>query len=175
MLHAALRPGHVVEIAGEKIFSHSLSPSPKVDLLSLLSCPVRGASRGDPEVGQSESWPEGQPEGRCGARGCVSQTQTRGALGNRPCPIRGAAFSGWTGVGEGRGNLPGSASWSRACCRKLRSQGRRSRCDGASERRFCYYQGALFGAPSPLKKGRSTKSSNSRGGAGTRSRGCLNL
>src|SRR5882757_4644486 len=53
------------------------------------------------EVGQSESWPEGQPEGRCGARGCVSQTQTRGALGNRPCPIRGAAFSGWTGQAKG--------------------------------------------------------------------------
>src|SRR3977135_4068729 len=53
------------------------------------------------EVGQSESWPEGQPEGRCGARGCVSQAQTRGALGNRPCPIRGAAFSGWTGQAKG--------------------------------------------------------------------------
>ena len=53
------------------------------------------------EVGQSESWPEGQPEGRCGARGCASQAWTRGALGNRPCPIRGAAFSGWTGQAKG--------------------------------------------------------------------------
>jgi hypothetical protein len=85
----------------QKIFSHSLSPSPKVDLLSLMSCPVRGASRGDPEVGQSESWPEGQPEGRCGARGHASQAWTRGALGNRPCPLRGAAFSGWTGQVKG--------------------------------------------------------------------------
>ena len=53
-------------------------------------------------------------------------------------------------VGE---SLPG---W-RACSRlrpEDRSQGRRSRCDGASERRFLYYQGASFGAPSPLKKGR---------------------
>jgi hypothetical protein len=76
-------------------------PAPRTSLILLVSCPVRGASRGDPEVGQSESWPEGQPEGRCGARGCVSQTQTRGALGNRPCPIRGAAFSGWTGQAKG--------------------------------------------------------------------------
>jgi hypothetical protein len=75
--------------------------APRTSLILLASCPVRGASRGDPEVGQSESWPEGQPEGRCGARGCVSQTQTRGALGNRPCPIRGAAFSGWTGQAKG--------------------------------------------------------------------------
>ena len=76
-------------------------PAPQTCLILLVSCPVRGASRGDPEVGQSESWPEGQPEGRCGARGCVSQTQTRGALGNRPCPIRGAAFNGWTGQAKG--------------------------------------------------------------------------
>src|SRR6185295_8295122 len=36
-----------------------------------------------------------------------------------------------------------------------------------------YYQGASFGAPSPLKKGRSTKSLNSRGGARTKRPGCL--
>jgi hypothetical protein len=36
------------------------------------------------EVGQSESWPEGQPEGRCGAWGCASQAWTREALGFRP-------------------------------------------------------------------------------------------
>src|SRR4051794_26191033 len=41
---------------------------------------------------------------------------------------------------------------------EARPQGRRSRCDGASERRFCFYQGASFGAPSPLKTGRKTKS-----------------
>ena len=48
------------------------------------------------EVGQSESWPEGQPEGRCGARGCVSQTQTREALGPRPAPLWGPATR-WLG------------------------------------------------------------------------------
>src|SRR3954462_8763314 len=48
------------------------------------------------EVGQSESWPEGQPEGRCGARGHASQAWTRGALGNRPGLLRGSAFNGWT-------------------------------------------------------------------------------
>src|SRR3954454_19194773 len=37
---------------------------------------------------------------------------------------------------------------------------------------FCYYQGASFGAPSPLKRGDQLKS-NSRGGARTKSRGCL--
>src|ERR1700754_2688934 len=77
------------------------------------------------------------------------------------------------GAGEG---------WAKACLDgelrlapvpEVRPQGRRNRCDGASERRFCYYQGASIGAPSPLKKGGSTKSLNSRGGARTWSRGCL--
>src|SRR5882757_10028665 len=36
------------------------------------------------EVGQSESWPEGQPEGRCGAWGRASQARTRETLGIRP-------------------------------------------------------------------------------------------
>ena len=71
-------------------------PVRKTSLILLASCPMRGASRGVTEVGQSESWPEGQPEGRCGARGRASQAWTRGALGNRPCPLRGAAFNGWT-------------------------------------------------------------------------------
>ena len=62
---------------------------------------MRGASRGVTEVGQSESWPEGQPEGRCGARGHASQAWTRGALGNRPGPLRGSAFNGWTGQVKG--------------------------------------------------------------------------
>jgi hypothetical protein len=62
-------------------------PVPKTSLILRVSCPVRGASRGDPEVGQSESWPEGQPEGRCGARGHASQAWTRGALGSRPGPL----------------------------------------------------------------------------------------
>src|SRR3954452_24543330 len=62
-------------------------------------------------------------------------------------------------VGE---SLPG---W-RACSRlrsEVRSQGRRSRCDGASERRCLYYQGASFGAPSPLKvEGRELKAQLAR-------------
>jgi hypothetical protein len=40
-----------------------LIPVPRTCLILLPSCPVRGASRGVTEVGQSESWPEGQPEG----------------------------------------------------------------------------------------------------------------
>src|SRR5947209_9419292 len=53
--------------------------------------------------------------------------------------------------------------WGNPSCRKAakspeeRSLSHKSR-DGASERRFCYYQGASFGAPSPLKEGRKTKS-----------------
>jgi hypothetical protein len=92
-------------------------PAPRACLILLASCPMRGASRGDPEVGQSESWPEGQPEGRCGARGCVSQTQTRGALGNRPGPLRGAAFNGWTGL-EREGESLRDHGASLSSCRK---------------------------------------------------------
>jgi len=46
-------------------------PALRTALIVRPSCPRGGASRGDPEVGQSESWPEGQPEGRCGAWGCA--------------------------------------------------------------------------------------------------------
>jgi hypothetical protein len=70
-------------------------------LILPVSCPVRGASRGVTEVGQSESWPEGQPEGRCGACGRASQARTREALGSRPGPLRGSAFNGWTGQVKG--------------------------------------------------------------------------
>jgi hypothetical protein len=132
-------------------------PAPRTALILLASCPVRGASRGDPEVGQSESWPEGQPEGRCGARGCVSQTQTRGALGNRPCPIRGAAFNGWTRQVKG-GRKP--AWMASLLAPALGSQVPRSRKSPrwSVRKALFYYQGASFGAPSPLKKGRSTES-----------------
>jgi hypothetical protein len=148
-----------------------LSPSPK----PRLSCsrPVQrgGASRGVTEVGQSESWPEGQPEGRCGARGHASQAWTRGALGNRPGPIRGSAFNGWTRQVKG-GETCLDGELARACARKNRSQGRRSRRGGTLRGVavcLCFsaireisrgrYQGAPFGVPSPLNvEGRSTKS-----------------
>ena len=134
-----------------------LSPSFRPRLS--CSCPVQrgGASRGVTEVGQSESWPEGQPEGRCGARGHASQAWTRGALGNRPCPLRGAAFNGWTRQVKG-GETCLDGELARACARK---SGPKVEEVAAMERpkgAFCYYQGASFGAPSPLKKGRSTKS-----------------
>src|SRR3954471_24449757 len=47
------------------------------------------------EVGQSESWPEGQPEGRCGAWGRASQARTREALGFRPALNKGSAIVSW--------------------------------------------------------------------------------
>jgi hypothetical protein len=108
-----IRPTNCVH----ELVNLSLSPSPR----PRLSCwrPVQrgGASRGVTEVGQSESWPEGQPDGRCGARGHASQAWTRGALGNRPCPLRGAAFSGWTRqVKGGETYLDGELA--RACARK---------------------------------------------------------
>src|ERR1700710_2448870 len=53
-------------------------------------------------VGQSESWPEGQPKGRCGAWGRASQ-----ALTGRPWvsvrPVTGSATVSWLdGTGERR-------------------------------------------------------------------------
>ena len=149
-LRAALRPGHESgKIAVHELVNVYLSPSfnPRLS----CACPVQrgGASRGVTEVGQSESWPEGQPEGRCGARGRASQARTREALGSRPGPLRGSAFNGWTGQVKG-GVTCLDGELARACARKLGPRGR-NRCDGASERRFCYYQGASFGAPSPLK------------------------
>jgi hypothetical protein len=84
----------------------------------------------------------------------------------------GSALNGWGVQVKGRRKPAWMASLL-APVSEARSQGRRNRRDGASERRFCYYQGASFGAPSPLKKGRSTKSLNSRGGARMRALGCL--
>jgi hypothetical protein len=124
------------------------------------------------EVGQSESWPEGQPEGRCGAWGRASQAPT-----GRPWvsvrPLNGSATVSWLD-GDRRaarkrraqGPLRGSAKSPEERTRVLRrregaSEGvsvasgflrRGSRCGNC-------YQGAPFGAPSPLKvEGRSTKS-----------------
>src|SRR3954453_13140446 len=67
------------------------------------SCPKRGASRGDPEKwDRARAGRDGVTRiGRCGARGHASQAWTRGALGNRPGPLRGAAFNGWTGQAKG--------------------------------------------------------------------------
>src|ERR1700712_2494693 len=89
---------------------------------------MRGASRGVTEVGQSESWPEGQPEGRCGACGRASQARTREALGSRPGPLRGSAFNGWTGQVKG-GVTCLDGELARACARKLGPKDR-NRCDG---------------------------------------------
>jgi hypothetical protein len=61
--------------------------------------------------GGSVTWDaleRGGGSGACGRGGRAPRT--RGALGNRPGLLRGSAFNGWTGVGEGWGNLPGSAS-----------------------------------------------------------------
>ena len=124
------------------------------------------------EVGQSESWPEGQPEGRCGAWGRASQAPT-----GRPWvsvrPVTGSATVSWLD-GDRRaapkrraqGPLRGSAKSPEERTEVLRRRDGTSRgvavclCFPAiRETSRGRYQGAPFGVPSPLKKGRSTKSS----------------
>src|SRR3954462_11018428 len=56
------------------------------------------------------------------------------------------------GTGEGWAKACLDGELARACARKL-GPSDRNRCDGASERRFCYYQGASIGAPSRLEEG----------------------
>src|SRR6266850_5581319 len=85
------------------------------------------------EVGQSESWPEGQPEGRCGAWGCARKHGP-----GRPWvsvrPVTGSATVSWLD-GDRRaapnrraqGPLRGSAKSPEERTRVLR------RCEGASE------------------------------------------
>src|SRR3954447_24114767 len=75
---AALRPGHETgpRVRCSRHCECIPIPVPRTCLILLVSCPVRGASRGVTEVGQSESWPEGQSEGRCGAWGRASQALT---------------------------------------------------------------------------------------------------
>jgi hypothetical protein len=84
VLRAALRPGHVVVTASEKIFRIPY-PAPQSSLILRVSCPMRGASRGVTEVGQSASLAgAGQPKPvGCGVRGCASQAQTRRLRGCR--------------------------------------------------------------------------------------------
>jgi len=131
-------------------------PAPQTSLILLVSCPVRGASRGDPEVGQSESWPEGAT---LKVDAAPADVPRKHGLGGPWVTVR-AHYEALPSVaGRDRRRVGESLPGWRACSRlrsEVRSQGRRSRCDGASERRFCYYQGASIGAPSPLKKGRST-------------------
>ncbi len=114
-------------------------------------------------MGQSESWPEGQPEGRCGAWGRASQAPT-----GRPWvsvrPVTGSATVSWLD-GDRRaarnrraqGPFRGSAKSPEERTRVLRrcgwSVGRRSAASGFLSRGSCCgncYQGAPFGAPSPL-------------------------
>src|SRR5436305_7340201 len=66
----------------------------------------------------------------CGARGRGGRAlRTRGALGNRPCPLRGAAFNGWTRQAKGGETCLDGEKSSRPRS-EVRSQGRRSRRGG---------------------------------------------
>jgi hypothetical protein len=97
----------------------------------------------------------------CGACGCVSQTQTREAGGNCPGPLRDSALNGWTGrVKGGETCLDGELRLAPAPGSTVprTETPRRSverRCRGLyfpaiRETSRGLYQGASFGAPSPL-------------------------
>src|SRR3981189_3430119 len=123
------------------------------------------------EVGQSESWPEGQPEGRCGAWGCARK-HGPGRPWDSVRPLTGSATVSWLD-GDRRaarkrraqGPLRGSAKSPEERTRVLRRRGGTLRgvavclCFSAiREISRGRYQGEPFGVPSPLKQGRSTKS-----------------
>jgi hypothetical protein len=127
------------------------------------------------EAGQSESWPKGQPDGRCGACGRASQARTREALGFRPGPLRGSATS-VAGRGQAAARNRREPSTPEERTEVLR------RCGGTSKGVavcLCFsaireisrgrYQGAPFGVPSPLNvEGRKLKAqlARRRGNAG---------
>jgi hypothetical protein len=104
-----------VQIATHENVNVYLSPPFPLALHSTRPVQRGGASRGDPEVGQSESWPEGQPEGRCGAWGRASQAQAREALGFRPAR-NGVCHCELAGRGQASGaKTPYSRASSGAC------------------------------------------------------------
>src|SRR4051794_35750135 len=85
-------------------------------------------------------------------------SQTRRFWGCRPGPIRGSATEvGWTGQAAA-GNRRAARQPSPRKNGPLATNPAMERPKGA----FCYYQGASFGAPSPLKKGRKLKAQLAR-------------
>jgi hypothetical protein len=66
----ALHPGHVLVNIGKKILRIPY-PRPQNPAYPARVLSNEGRFMRRSEVGQSESWPEGQPEGRCGAWGCA--------------------------------------------------------------------------------------------------------
>src|SRR5258708_1825114 len=124
------------------------------------------------EAGQSESWPEGQPEGRCGAWGRASQARCREALGFRParnwvCHYelagRGQASgakSPCSRTSTGVCQVPGRTDQGLKTLRRERRKASRGLWSPSVRGSCCgnCYQGAPFGAPSPLKEGERTKS-----------------
>src|ERR1700709_2278987 len=90
-------------------------------------------------------------------RPCLASVDP-GGLGYPSVPTTGRCLQWLDETGEGWAKACLDGELARACARKNRSQGRRSRCDGASERRFC-----SFGAPSPLNvEGRELKAQLAR-------------
>src|ERR1700754_4720034 len=90
-------------------------------------------------------------------RPCLARVDP-GGLASPSEPTMRLCLQWLDGAGEG---------WAKACLDgelrfapvpEVRPQGRRNRCDGASERRFCYYQGASFRRSISPQKGERTKS-----------------
>src|SRR4051794_40950299 len=121
---------------------------------------MRGASRGVTEVGQSESLTgAGQPKPvGCGVRGCASQARL-GGLGVTVRAQYGALPLKLAGRGQAAaGNRRAARQPSPRKNGPFATNPAMERPKGA----FCYYQGASFGAPSPLKKGRKLKAQLAR-------------
>jgi hypothetical protein len=121
-------------------------------LMIVASCSVRGASRGHSEVGQSESWPEGQPDGRCGACGRGLQPRTREALGEPTGPTTGLCLEWLDGAGA-RGRKP-SGSWRKPLLvPEARPQGQKSpRRDVERRCRVPLFPGDPGNKPRPLPR-----------------------
>ena len=87
--------------------------------------------------------------GAAPAGGGKRSRRTREALGNRPCPLRGAAFSGWTGQGEpGESPVLGEAKSRAPESRKYGPEVDKRREWGAAG---AFYYLAPVGAPLPLR------------------------
>jgi hypothetical protein len=152
----------------------------------LVSCPVRGASRGDPEVGQSESWPEGAIPMVDAAPAAVPRKHRLGGPWVTDRAHYGAlpSMAGRVPAKGGETCLDGEET--RAGARKIRSQGRRSRRSGTPRGvAVCLCLPAIreirrgvlqcaFRRPAPLMvRGEKNQKLTSRGGARMRTRGCL--
>jgi hypothetical protein len=123
----------------------------------------------------------------CDACGRGSHPRTREVGGHRPCPLRGAAFNGWTWTGGRRAKSPWSGPGGHKPGPEVRSLEQKSR-DGAPKgdasrmpavagglRSATCYPVAPFGASSPSFSRGTTGRPTLRGGAEPTARGRRSL